>query len=50
VKVKCGLLNALSICNKLDDIVEHITINTLGILFIVDTWLTGNLSDYARRF
>jgi hypothetical protein len=46
--LKCGLINARSICNKCDEIVEHITSNKLDVLFLTETWLTGNaISDNA---
>ena len=43
--MKCALLNARSIKNKLHDIHELITENSIDVLAITGTWISDNDSD-----
>ena len=40
-----GLINCQSTCNKFDEISDVVKHMDLDVVFITDTWLTGNVSD-----
>ena len=43
--LKCSLLNCRSVCNKPIEINDFITCKQLDILFVTETWLSGNEKD-----
>ena len=40
--VRHGVMNVLSLCNKLDCVIDHITDNRLDIVGITETWLSND--------
>ncbi len=44
-QLNCTLLNARSVCNKAIELHDFIVSNSIDLLFVTETWLSGNLRD-----